>query len=168
MGPLRRVHKNTDVLQLPIPMRCRLFNSLVSSTMSYGCEAWKLTIPVKRMVNSVNSKMLSLITKRSIHEEAKKPTINVVESIKQRRVEYLSHILRMDRDRTLRCFLTELQPQQAPYKQGSLMSEVPFRTLEEMVEAAQDRDKWKDLCHRKYQRTNTGESRSSLGTARSR
>ena len=42
--------------KLPIPMRCRLFNSLVSSTMSYGCEAWKLTIPVKRMVNSVNSK----------------------------------------------------------------------------------------------------------------
>ena len=40
--------------KLPIPMQCRLFNSLVSSTMSNGCKAWILTIPVKRMVNSVN------------------------------------------------------------------------------------------------------------------
>jgi adenylate kinase family enzyme len=153
--------------KLPVRMRCRLLESLVTSTMTYGCEAWQMTLPVKRMLNSTNSKQLSLITKRSIHEEAKTPTLNVLQTIKQRRIEYLGHILRMDPNRILRRFLLDLSPNQAPYKQGSLMSEVPYRTLDEMVEAADDKKGWRQL-YKQNEETNDGESRASLGTARSR
>ena len=63
--------------QLPVSLRCRLYNSLISSsTLAYGCEAWKMTLPVQRMINSICSKQLSLITKRTIHQEAKHPTID--------------------------------------------------------------------------------------------
>ena len=154
--------------KLPVNMRCRLFESLVTSTMSYGCEAWRMTVPVKRMLNSTNSKQLSLITKRSIHEEAKTPTLNVLKMIKHRRIEYLGHILRMDPNRTLRRFLLEFSAKQAPFHQGSLMSEVPFRTLDEMVEAAEDRKAWRQLYKTNEKTNEDGESRASLGTARSR
>ena len=91
----------------------------------------------------------------------------MVEMVRKRRIEYLGHILRMPPGRVLRRFLIELSPQQAPYKQGSLMPEVPFRNVEEMIEAAEDRNAWQQLYSRK-ERTNDGESRASLGTARSR
>ena len=113
--------------------------------MSYSSEAWQITDKVAKKVNGVNSKMLSLITKRSIHEEARTPTFDVVEFIKARRWEYLGHILRMDQNRALRRFAIELSADTAPFKQGSLMSETPFQDVAEMIEAAEDRDHWRNM-----------------------
>ena len=88
--------------QLPVSLPFRLYNSLISSsTLAYGCEAWKMTLPVQRMINSICSKQLSLITKRTIHQEAKHPTIDALGQIKRRRHEYLGHILRLDPSRLL-------------------------------------------------------------------
>ena len=89
--------------------------------------------------------MLSLITKRSIHEEARTPIFDVVDFIKARRWEYLGHILRMDPNRALRCFVIELSPESAPYEQGSLMSETPFQNVAEMIQAAEDRKNWRSM-----------------------
>ena len=151
--------------QLPVSLRCRLYNSLISSsTLAYGCEAWKMTLPVQRMINSICSKQLSLITKRTIHQEAKHPTIDALGQIKRRRHEYLGHILRLDPSRLLHRFIAEIP---SLHKQGSLTSEVPFRTLDEMKAAAEDRDGWRKL-QKRNERTDVGESRASLGTARSR
>ena len=151
--------------QLPVSLCCRLYNSLISSsTLAYGCEAWKMTLPVQRMINSICSKQLSLITKRTIHQEAKHPTIDALGQIKRRRHEYLGHILRLDPSRLLHRFIAEIPPL---HKQGSLTSEVPFRTLDEMKAAAEDRDGWRKL-QKRNERTDVGESRASLGTARSR
>ena len=90
----------------------------------------------------------------------------MIDFIVGQRLEYLGHILRMHPDRALRRFLLELSPNQAPFKQGSLLSEAPFHSINEMVQAAEDRDNWRHLC--KTERNNRGESRASLGTARSR
>ena len=131
--------------KLPVDLRIRLYKSLIVSTMTYSSEAWKFTDQAVRKINGVNSKMLSLITKRSIHEEARTPTFDVVDSIKARRWEYLGHILRMDQNRALRRFVTELSPESAPYKQGSLMSETPFQNAAEMIQAAEDRKLWRSM-----------------------
>ena len=104
--------------QLPVSFRCRLYNSLISSsTLAYGCEAWKMTLPVQIMINSTCSKQLALITK-----------------IKRRRHEYLGHILRLDPSRLLHRFIVEILPL---HKQGSLItSEVPLRPLDVMRAAS--------------------------------
>ncbi len=44
----------------------------------YGCESWKITEKVKRKLNGTASKMLATITGRTIQEEARNPTVNVV------------------------------------------------------------------------------------------
>ena len=109
--------------------------------MTYGAEAWAMTDYIKKRQNNVNSKMLSLITKRSIHDEAKKPPFDIVVHVMKRRFEYLGHVLRMDQDRTLkRLLLLELSPEEAPFAQGSLLGETPFQTVAEMLEAAADRE----------------------------
>ncbi len=51
----------------------------------YGCESWKMTEKVKRKLNSAASKMLATITGRTIQEEARNPTINVVMKARDRR-----------------------------------------------------------------------------------
>ena len=85
-----------------------------------------MTLPVQRMIKSICSKQLSLISKRTIHQEAKHPTIDALGQTKKRRHEYLGHILRLDPSCLLHRFIVEIPPL---HKQGSLTPEVPFRTL---------------------------------------
>ena len=54
--------------------------------------------------------MLSQITKRSIHEEAKYLIFNLINHIKARRFEYLGHKLRLDNDHTLRKVCEQQRP----------------------------------------------------------
>ncbi len=60
----------------------------------YGCKSWKMT-KVKRKLNGAASKMLATITGRTIQEEARYPTINVVIKARDRRWSWLGHVLRM-------------------------------------------------------------------------
>ncbi len=59
-------------------LRLRLFQASVISTLLYGCESRKSTEKVKRKLKSAASKMLATITGRTIQEEDRNPTINVV------------------------------------------------------------------------------------------
>ena len=54
--------------------------------------------------------MLSQITKRTIHEEAREPSFDTVNHVLDRRWVYLGHILRLDQHRALKKFLIELSP----------------------------------------------------------
>ena len=152
--------------KLPIDMRVRLYRSLIVSTMTYGAEAWLVTEAVHKKLNGVNSKMLALITRRTIHEEAREPSYDTVEYVRNRRHDFLGHVLRMDENRALWRFLLELSPSEAPFKQGSLMSETSFQNVMEMLEAVEDRELWRNM--RKNNREISGELHASLGTARSR
>ena len=84
----------------------------------------------------------------------------------KRRSEYLGHILRMDKDRTLKRFLLELSPGKAPFSEGSLLGETSFQTIAEMIEAAADREYWRGLTPN--EQLDAGESHTSLGIAASR
>ncbi len=72
------------------------------STLLYGCESWKMTEKVKRKLNGAASKMLATITGRTIQEEARNPTINVVIKARDRRWSWLGHVLRMPEHRLVR------------------------------------------------------------------
>jgi len=138
-GEYRTLLTNT---KLNVSCRIRLFAALVGSTMLHGSSAWMTINQVKKKINGVNSKMLSQITKRSIHDEAKTPTFNIVKSMMQRRWSYLGHILRMDDSRMVRRFLTELSPREKPFAEGSLLEQTPFETVDETVLAARNRKQW--------------------------
>ena len=138
-GEYRKVLTNT---KLNISCRIRLYATLVGSTTLHGSSAWIATDQIKRKINGVNSKMLSQITKRSIHEEAKAPTFNILTLMRKRRWSYLGHILRMDNSRMVKRFLMELSPRESPFPAGSLLELSPYDSLDETVSAAQDRKHW--------------------------
>ena len=165
-GSFGEYRKTLLSTKLPVPMRIRLYKQLVVTTMTYSCEAWSMVLKNKKRLNNVNSKMLSLITKRSIHDEAKRPTFNITKHILSQRFEYLGHILRLENDRTLKRILIDLSPNEAPFAEGSLLGESPFHTVEEMLEAAADRRNWREL--KKGINNDAGESLAPLGTAASR
>ena len=95
--------------------------------------------------------MLSQIKKRSIHEEAKHPTFNVINHIKARRFEYLGHILRLDNDRTLKSLLIQSNARYSPFSGRFASSRDPFSdqrpisnssTRSEELEKIESRNVW--------------------------
>ena len=98
---------------------------------------------MKQLVNGVNSKMLSLITKRTIHQEAKTPTFDIISHIQLRRWNYLGHILRLEEHRSLRKWLIELSPKERPFTEGTLFDDTNYNTIHEIIEAAKDRKNWR-------------------------
>ena len=84
--------------------------------------------------------MLSSITKRTIHEEARTPSFNAIEHVLNRRRSYLGHILRADENRMVRKFLLELSPDVQPFTKGSLLEEAGFSNTRDMIEAAVNRE----------------------------
>ena len=111
--------------------------------MIYGSSAWLVTEEIKRKLNGVNSRMLSLITKCTIHQEAKHPTLDIIERVLKRRWSYLGYILRMDEGRAVQPFLLNLSPEASPYVPGSLLDDTSYETVHEMKEAAAAREQWK-------------------------
>ena len=79
------------------------------------------------------------------YEEAKHPTFDVIDFLLNQRWNYLGHILRMDEDRALRKFLLHLQPDEAPFVPGSLLDDTNFSSLDEAIQAAQDRATWRKM-----------------------
>ena len=131
--------------KVPVQLRVRLYTTLVVSTMVYGSSAWLLTDNLKKSLFGVNSKMLSMISRRTIHEEAREPTFNIVEHVLCRRRSYLGHILRLDDNRTDRKLLLELSPREAPFVLGSLLDDTEYTNIPDMITAASDRDRWRTL-----------------------
>ena len=144
-GRFGQYAKTLMARSLPVAARVRLHRSLITSTMAHSCEAWQFTKRMQQKVNGVNSKMMSLITKNSIHHEAKYPTFDAVSYIKQLRHDFLGHILRMDPSRSLRRFTIELSCREAPFRAGSLLSETTFQDIDEAINAAQDRSEWRNI-----------------------
>ena len=56
--------------QLSLEVKLQLYESAVVLVLVYGCEAWKLTPSLLCSLNRWNSRCTSIITGRSIREEA--------------------------------------------------------------------------------------------------
>ncbi len=65
-------------------------------------EAEEVLESGERKLNGAASKMLATITGRTIQEEARNPTINVVMKARDRRWSRLGHVLRMPEHRLVR------------------------------------------------------------------
>ena len=149
-GRFNNMRTTITSTKLSIKLRVRLFAAVIVPTLIYGCEAWFLTKKIVRKLNGMNSKMLSIITKRSIHEEAKEPTYDTVEQVYKRRWNYLGHVLRLDEEQAARRYLLELSPKESPFTPGSLFADTKFRDVNSMIQAANDRNLWKKTYEKRH------------------
>ena len=108
--------------------------------MVYGSSAWLFTDDLKRSLNGVNSKMLAMITRKTIHEEASTPSFDTISHVLSRRRSYLGHVLRMEENRAVRRFLLELSPNDAPFIPGSLLDDIELANVQDIIQAATNRE----------------------------
>ena len=90
----------------------------------YGSEAWMMTQDVRRAINGANSRMVTVITGRSPHEEAKEGTrsFDLVRAIRAGRLAWLGHILRMSPTRMLAQAVTHMHNNRS---EGDILSDAP-------------------------------------------
>ena len=127
----------------PISLKLRIYKTGVCSRLTYGSEAWQLTARVCAMINGANSRMVSRITKRSIHEEASPSTrtFDVVRWIRARRLQWVGHILRMDPSRLVHKAARHIFDNRS---EGDLLMDTPGdRSWDELKALAADRAGWR-------------------------
>ena len=116
--------------------------------MTYGAEAWQLNDKVSKALNGANSLMLSVITGQSPHTEASADTrtFDLLRWIRARRLQWLGHILRMEKKRMLKQAVYEIF--RAP-SQGDLLMDAPSASSwRELTQFAADRDFWRARVRR--------------------
>ena len=113
--------------------------------MTYGSETWTLDEKTKKRLNGANSKMVSAITGRTIHEEAMKEgkTFDIIASIRSRRLKWLGQILRMQDDRLLKKTMRELHHNR---KSGDILMDTPETTDCQQLIRLTNKNKGAD-CH---------------------
>ena len=137
---MRHIWRSSD---LHIRLRMRLYISSVCSILAYGSEAWNLTRDVISKINGANSRMVSVITGKSAHEETSEGTrsFDLVRAIRARRLSWLGHILRMQPDRYL---LQAVRHLYHDGNKGDILMDAPKTTSwEELRKWAADRKKWR-------------------------
>ena len=128
--------------RLSLAMKLRLYKSSVCCTFTHACEAWDLTNEIKRLINGLNSRCLHVITGKDYRETATNPDFNLVLAIRQRRLRYLGHILRMNSRRLVRRTLVAYIHGGVGVPSGSLMEDCGEMRLEELICLARDRKRW--------------------------
>ena len=107
----------------------------------HSFQAWKFDEKAQACVNGFNSKCLSSITSRSIVEEARNPTFDLVLYIRRARLAYLGHTLRLDNDRMQ---FTSLKAYIHNNNKASILLDAPkFKNFEHLVRLASNRTLWR-------------------------
>ena len=71
------------------------------------------------------------------------PLYDLVLAVRQRRMRYLGHVLRMPPDRIVRRALVALVKGGTCYPEGSLFDDCGVASLRELVDTAKDRSAWR-------------------------
>ena len=124
-------------------LKMRLYVAAVCSVMTYGAEAWLLNEETRRALNGANSKMVSSITKRSVHDEARSEgkTYDVVAGVRAKRMRWLGQILQMDESRMLSQAVKTMYDNK---RDGDLLMDAPETSNWEELRAMVKADKGKE------------------------
>ena len=128
--------------RLPLSVKLRIYKSAVCSMLTHVCEAWTLTVAVRKKVNGFNSRCLHMITGEPYRDTATSPAYDLVLAIRRRRLRFLGHILRMDQSRLVRRTLTAYVHGGAGAPDGSLLDDCSQTSMDRLAEMAQDRRRW--------------------------
>ena len=134
--------------RLPVALRLHLCCLAVCSTFSHACGAWDLAAAVIGNIGGFNSGCLHVITGKSYRETAVNPDFNLVRAIRQRRLRYLGHNLRLPPERLLRKALFAYVMGSDAVPAGSLTADCPQDlSLEDLARLATDRKRWADMVN---------------------
>ena len=113
--------------------------------MTYRCESWLLDVKTRRMINGVNSRLLSHFTGKSVQQEARPATtsLNLVRRLRQLRLRWLGNILRGENTRLI---FKAIEAQHAHNMEGGLLMDAPpFNKIQDLIPLAVDREGWSAL-----------------------
>ena len=127
-------------------LKLMTYQLAVCSTLTHASEAWTLTEPVMRSVNGFNSRCLHIITGQDYRVTATAPEYDLLLAIRQRRLRYLGHILRMPESRVVRRALVALAKGGSVYPKGSLFMDCQTMKFHQLVALAQRRGAWNALA----------------------
>ena len=140
-----KFHHVLDSPDLSLPINLRLYQEVVCSILTYGCETWLLNPVVMKKINGVNSKMLVRFTGKTIPQEVRKVTCNLdlVRQIRIRRFKWLDHILR---ECPLRLTYQEVEEQFRIGLRGNILMDVPpHSSLMDLVTLVRDTPSWRSM-----------------------
>ena len=120
----------------------------VCSTLTHSSEAWTLTAAVMRSINGFNSRCLHVITGQDYRHTATAPVFDLVRAIRQWRLRYLGHILRMPESRVVRRALMALTVNGTQYPEGNLLMDCPTIPFADIEALAQRRATWNTMVNR--------------------
>ena len=141
MGQLNQVFSSG----ISFGLKLRLYKAAVCSLFTYGSEAWHLDEKTAAALNGANTRCLSRISGKSIHEEAsvRTRTFDLVGSIRKRRMKWLGHILRMPNERLVK---HAARRQYEMAREGNLFADTPQHlSYDELEAVTQNRKWWKAL-----------------------
>ena len=95
------------------------------------------------MINGFNSRCLHVITGQDYRDTATTPVYDLVLAVRQRRMRFLGHVLRMPPDRIVRRALVALVKGGTCYPEGSLFNDCGVASLRELVDTGKDRSAWR-------------------------
>ena len=98
---------------------------------------------VMRSVNGFNSRCMHVITGQDYRVTATAPEYDLLRAIRQRRLRYLGHILRMPESRVVRRALANGG---TVYTKGSLFMDWQAMEMDQLVALAQRRGAWNALA----------------------
>ena len=100
MGQLRHVFGS----DIKFSTKMMVYKTAVCSLLTYGSEAWDLDEQAQAQINGINARLMSRFTGKDAHQEAspKTRTYDLVRAIKQRRMKWLGHLLRLPEERLVK------------------------------------------------------------------
>ena len=133
---------------LTMRLKVRLYVACIVSTLRYSCEAWRFDVKAQRKLSGFNARCLAVIERCEPQEMARNPTYDMVGEIRRQRLTFAGHILRYGEERTTRQLLLayfERFDKQDNYPEGSILEDAPpHKNIVELVEIANDRQRWRE------------------------
>ena len=124
-------------------LKLRLYFLCICSTVTLSCEAWNLTKAVSRILNGFNSRCLHVVTGEEYRVTAVSPAYNLLLSVRQRRLRYLGHLLRLPHDSVVRRTLLAMAGGGNRYPEGSLFTDCQGSELKYLKTLAVNCTTWR-------------------------
>ena len=127
-------------------LKTHLYRRSTLSVFAYGHEAWQLGSSTLRTISWFNARCLSVITGRSIGDEATDPTFDLCSHLRARRLIRLGHILRMGPAEPVHRVVTS---HWVALRTGGLFMDAPeHASVSELTAIAADRAQWREYVNR--------------------
>ena len=107
-----------------------------------------MTEPIRRSINGFNSRCIHVITGDTYANTARNPPFDLVLVIR-RRLRFLGHVLRMKKNRLVRRTF-EAYVDGGGYRApaGSLLEDVPGKSLHALTNVAKNKGRWKKMVNK--------------------